>query len=322
MNHAFDSIKEQNKDNRPYIDVIIASQRVSALLDLGATASVCNSIGAIFFFSLGYKMLKSLMPVNGTLADGSKLQLAKYFSIPIYFQDKMKLISVFVMNDSPNKMLLGSDFAQKFELEIKFYKKKWHVQTNIHQSKNSVIDVHELSPQQKTQLANLTRKFNSLCTGKLGRSNLFEHNIDTGDAVRIFERTRPFSPTVIQRLSKELDRMISLGVVEPANSPWCQQPVLTPKKNGKDRLCIDSRRLNQITNKSKYALPRIDSILSRLGKANYISSIDLQNAFWQIPLSEVKTKNCVQYTGSRYVAIYGRSVWTNYFSSSNATVNG
>lgn len=91
---------------------------------------------------------------------------------------------------------------------------------------------------------------------------------------------------MIERFNKELDRMIELCVVEPANSAWCQQPVITAKKNGKDRLCIDSRKLNKVTKKSKYALPRIDSILSRLGKAKFISSIDLQDAFWQIPLDE------------------------------------
>lgn len=46
-------------DNRPCIDVIIASQKVSALLDTGATASVCNSFGADYLESLGYKKQSS-----------------------------------------------------------------------------------------------------------------------------------------------------------------------------------------------------------------------------------------------------------------------
>lgn len=297
-----DSINTPNKDNRPYINVIIASQVTSGLLDTGATASVCNQLGADFFLSLGYKMLKSPVPVSGTLADGTTVQLLKYFSIPVHFQNKFKLINIFIMSEGKNKILFGSDFAEKFELEIKFFDKSWHVNTKIYHSENSIVDAHELTPQQKIQLSKITKKFNSLCTGELGRSNLFEHNIDTGDALPIFERSRPFSPPIIQRLSNELDRMIKLGVVEPANSAWCQQPVLTPKKNGKDRLCIDSRKLNKVTNKSKYALPRIDSILSRLGKAKFISSIDLQDAFWQIPLNnESKPKTAFN--------IPGRGMW-------------
>lgn len=292
----------QFNDNRPYIEVIITNQNVSALLDTGATSSVCNAIGSNFLQSLGFRMLKSTIPGTGTLADGSKIQLFKYFSIPIHFQDRMSLINVFILDESPLKLILGSDFAQKFSLEIKFQNDEWHFKSNVYQSKNNIVDSIELTPQQKSQLASITKKFNSLCTGKLGRSNLFEHNIDTGDALPVFERNRPFSPPIVDRLSKELDRMIALGVVEPANSAWCQSPVLTPKKNGKDRLCIDSRKLNNVTKKCKYALPRIDSILSRLGKAKYISSIDLQDAFWQIPLNdESKQKTAFN--------IPGRGMW-------------
>lgn len=275
-----------NKDNRPYIGVIIASQNVSGLLDTGATSSVCNEIGSKYLQSLGFKVLKANTPGTGTLADGSKVQIFKYFSLPIHFQDKMKIINMFVLENSQHKFLLGSDFGQKFELEISFYDKQWHVNSNIAQSSNSIIDALELTTQQKIKLLNITKKFNSLCTGKLGKSTLFEHKIDTGDALPVFERNRPCSPQKLERMHKELDRMIELKVVEPANSEWCHQPVLIPKKNGKDRMCIDLRKLNKVTKKSKYALPRIEEILSRLGKAKFISSIDLQDAFWQIPLND------------------------------------
>lgn len=109
------------------------------------------------------------------------------------------------MNDSKNKFLFGSDFGRKFEIDIKFYDEKWHINTHVHRSTNKIVDALELTPQEKSQLAKVTKKFNSLCTGKLGRSNLFEHNIDTGDAMPTFERGRPFSLPVIQRLSRELD---------------------------------------------------------------------------------------------------------------------
>lgn len=198
----------------------------------------------------------------------------------------MKLINIFILDNGPHKLVLGSDFGRKFEVELSFNNNEWHINSKIPQSGNSITDALELTTKEKTHLAKIIRKFNTLCTGKLGRSNMFKHTIDTGDAQPVFERTRPFSPLQIERLNKELDRMIELKVVEPANSPWCSQPVLTSKKNGKDRLCIDSRKVNKVTRKSKYALPRIDSILSRLGKAKFISSIDLQDAFWQIPLDE------------------------------------
>lgn len=135
-------------------------------------------------------------------------------------------------------------------------------------------------------MSKIVSKFQTLCTGKLGRTHLYEHKIDTGDAELVFHRTGPMSPAMVKRMCVELDRMIALGVIEPSESAWCQPPVLAKTSNGKDRLCIDSRDLNKVTVKSKYALPQIDAILSRLGKAKYISSNDLQDAFWQILLEK------------------------------------
>lgn len=98
---------------------------------------------------------------------------------------------------------------------------------------DKIIDSHDLNPNQKTQLSNIIKKFNRLCTGTLGKSNLFEHTIDTGDAQPVYQRPYPVSPAIQKRMSDELDRMIKLDVVEPANSPWCSNPVLTTEKMAK-----------------------------------------------------------------------------------------
>lgn len=278
-----DYIKKQT-DNRPFLEVYVANRHILCLVDSGASKSICNASGSIFFSSLGYKLLKTRM-FSASLADGTLCHLQEYFSIPITFETKTVLINFFVCKSSPQKFLLGSDFYTEFELDMSYRNKVWKFKSNAYESNNSIVSSIELTPEQSETLSCLITKFNSLCTEKLGRSNVFEHNIDTGDAEPIYKRPYPVSPANQQKMSRELDRMIKLGVVEPADSPWCQQPVLVKKKSGKDRLCIDCRSLNKITKKSKYALPRIDCILSRLGKAKFISSIDLNDAFWQIPLN-------------------------------------
>lgn len=274
----------QSNDKRPYIDVYVSNRHISCLVDSGATVSVCNDFGMNFFKALGYKLLK-MNNSSATLADGNKLELNTYFSIPITYQNKTTLVNFFVCHSSPQKFLLGSDFYMEFRLEMSYGDNGWQFKSQAFESNNSIIDSLELDSAQRSYLCNATKKFNSLSKATLGCSNVFEHNIDTGDAQPIYQRPYPISPAIQQRMSKELDRMIQLGVVEPADSPWCQPPVLVKKKSGKDRLCVDCRKLNAVTKKSKYALPRIDGILSRLGKAKFISSIDLKDAFWQIPLN-------------------------------------
>lgn len=72
---------------------------------------------------------------------------------------------------------------------------------------------------------------------------------------------------------------------------------LVSKPNGKIRLCLDARKLNEVTVKDDYPLPLIEGLLSRLDQTKYISSIDLKDVFWQIPLDE-KSKRLTAFTVS------------------------
>ncbi|KZR98080.1 Uncharacterized protein APZ42_006676, partial [Daphnia magna] len=62
--------------------------------------------------------------------------------------------------------------------------------------------------------------------------------------------------------------------------------VLVKKKDGSWRFCVDYRRLNAISVKDVYPLPRIEETLSRLGNACVFSTIDLESGYWQVPLHE------------------------------------
>ena len=81
--------------------------------------------------------------------------------------------------------------------------------------------------------------------------------------------------------------MLVTGVVRPSSSPWASPVVIVTKKDGKPRFCIDYRRLNKVTRRDAYPLPRIDDILDNLRGSRYRSSIDLTSGYWQIPVAEV-----------------------------------
>lgn len=62
---------------------------------------------------------------------------------------------------------------------------------------------------------------------------------------------------------EEVDRMLSLGVIEESRSPWSSPVTVVSKSNGKSRLCLDARQLNNVTVKDAYPMPLISPGLTK-----------------------------------------------------------
>ncbi|KAJ8413752.1 hypothetical protein AAFF_G00082590 [Aldrovandia affinis] len=84
---------------------------------------------------------------------------------------------------------------------------------------------------------------------------------------------------------KALREMQQAGIIEPSESPWASPIVMVPKKGGQWRFCVDYRRLNEVTRKDSYPLPRIDKALDLVTGSSWFSSLDLRSGYFQVPLS-------------------------------------
>ncbi|MES2216505.1 MAG: RNase H-like domain-containing protein [Patescibacteria group bacterium] len=113
----------------------------------------------------------------------------------------------------------------------------------------------------------------------------FTYTIDTGDATPI--RQRPYRHSFKERMEiqRQVEEMISAGIVEPSQSAWSSPVVLVPKKTGDIRLCVDFRKLNLVTKKDTYPLSRIEDILDATRQANVFTCLDLRQGYNQFSVS-------------------------------------
>ena len=147
------------------------------------------------------------------------------------------------------------------------------------------IDTREWSEHQVEALNGLVSDFSSVfSSGKsdLGRTDKIYHQINTGEAAPICQTPRRLPFHSRQQVAEMLEEMERQGVIESSSSPWASPIVLVKKKDGSLRFCVDYRKLNKVTTRDSYPLPRVDDILDSLHGAEWFTTLDLRSGYWQV----------------------------------------
>ena len=124
----------------------------------------------------------------------------------------------------------------------------------------------------------------------LGCTKLITHSIPTGSALPIIQKQYPIPSVAKEAMRKQVKIMLEQGVIEESNGSW-RSPILLIKKIADDgiityRFCIDLRKVNALTTKDAYSLPRIDETVDALSGAKFLSTMDIDRAFWQVLVKE------------------------------------
>ena len=137
-----------------------------------------------------------------------------------------------------------------------------------------------------------------------GKTNACTLRIDTG-----LEAPRGSHPYRIPNKLKEgvrseVEKLVGLGIVVPSTSPWASPVVPVPKTDGTVRVCVDYRKLNEVTVADPYYMTTMEEILERVGESRVMSKLDLAKGFYQVevdPNSREKTA---------FVSPYGKFEFT------------
>ena len=93
---------------------------------------------------------------------------------------------------------------------------------------------------------------------------------------------------LMNKVEEELKRMEKEGIIKKVTeaTDWCAPMVPVVKPNGKIRVCVDFKRLNQNVKRPHLMLPNLEDFAPKLAGARVFSTIDVASGFFQVPLEE------------------------------------
>ena len=92
---------------------------------------------------------------------------------------------------------------------------------------------------------------------------------------------------------KCLDTWLQQGIIRPLQSPYASQVVIVWKKTGEIHLCMNYCKLNSITVRDAFPLPRIDEALQAVHSSSWFSPFDLTQGYLQLAMEESDIKKTV-----------------------------
>lgn len=146
----------------------------------------------------------------------------------------------------------------------------------------------ELTEEQRDKLKQIVRK-NMLAFGFGDRLGHYPAKVRVPVKPGTKEVSLPpfpnMSPAKREAIDTQMDKWMKLGVIEPSRSPW-GAPAFIVYRNGKPRMVVDFRKLNESVIKDEFPLPRQDEILQTLTGSQWLSTLDALAGFTQLEIHE------------------------------------
>ncbi|KEP45863.1 putative Ty3/Gypsy polyprotein/retrotransposon, partial [Rhizoctonia solani 123E] len=144
-----------------------------------------------------------------------------------------------------------------------------------------------LTASQKEQLSKVVKKHKE-AFGLDGRPG--NHNAEV--EIKLRPSTQEISltpyhalPAKREAIDKQIDDWLTKEVIEPSKSAW-GFPVIVVYRNSKPRICIDYRKLNNVSIPDEYPLPKQTDILHALEGSQWLTTLDALAGFTQLTIKE------------------------------------
>ena len=169
-----------------------------------------------------------------------------------------------------------------------------------HASQEPSFDLPDLDEDQKLEAEAMLQSFKGLfdVNARLGRTTLAPHHIELTNPTPIYHRPRRFPDALAREIQEECDQLELQDIIEPSVSARNSMIIPVRKKDGRIRLCIDCRKVNQVTKSIKFPLPNLTDSVYHLHGAQFFTSLDLVKGYYQLELAE-DSRECTAFSTPR-----------------------
>ncbi|MCO5574642.1 hypothetical protein L7F22_028431 [Adiantum nelumboides] len=122
--------------------------------------------------------------------------------------------------------------------------------------------------------------------------SVVQHHINLKDGAKpVVQQLQRLGVIQQDALLSEVRKLLSASFIYPIeDSEWVSPVVVTPKKNGKWRVCVDYKPLNAATKRDHFPLPFKDEILNEVAGYERYTMCDGYSGYFQIRIAEEDQK--------------------------------
>lgn len=154
----------------------------------------------------------------------------------------------------------------------------------------------ESSERRKDELEEVLKGFSDVLCTEPGMTDRVTMKINLVEGAGIISQAPYRLPDKLREpVRLELESLLKAGIIEEGHSEWASPLVPVKKPNGQVRLCVDFRKINEVTPQSQWYLPGLDDILRSVGEAKFLSKLDLNKGFHQV-LMDPDSKDLTTFT--------------------------
>ena len=280
--------------------------KIPALIDTGAQFS-CLRVDVLEWLrqkgQIGDRVPCSLTCV---LADGKSIQVKDAVKLHVKLLGFTWDYEFKILKEAPFPILLGLDFLRHTRMNVNLCEMMYHFTfaPNVtgplspepsREEQDSVLrrmcaEMVDLSAVSRMGCKDLDREalkheFSTLFSTSLGTARCAPYDIELTDVTPV--RSPPYrcAPPRLRAFKQLVNDLLEQGVVRPSRSQYASPAFLVPKSGGGFRLVVDYRKVNSKIVFDSYPMPSIEQAFEQFANARVFSVLDLNSAYFQIPLT-------------------------------------